>query len=734
MKEIKKKFHPVQIVILILLVVFGIFAGNILPRLKNAKAATCNLPADGNGCDNQDAVIDGGTVMISGSHSFSSLRIKNNGVLTHDTFISSDNPTTSSKKVDLVVSGSITLETGGSINVDGKGYLGGDPGKDGSGPSAGKGGEFNWMGSGAAKGGEGGGGSFRGYGGDATDSAGSVYIKGVGGPTLYSQTNPLQVGSGGGGARYSFWGSPQLSSNGGAGGGRINIDAGSIYFNSTSSKISANGQDGASQSSPPYNAYAGAGSGGSVKLVVHSEIKYLRASLAAANVNKGIGGSGSSDGELIGTGYFNISAAGGNAHSAISESAGGGGGGYVSISGPAPSYNDCIIGAGLNSIPASCENQDVVIEGTTVYADNVLIGGDAKRTFNNLTIRAGGVLTHQAVTVTDMASVGQSGSLATSSPKKVDLVITNGLSLEGGGKIDVSGMGYPGGLGNRINNGCGRQVTTADTYATTRGYGPGGGSPIYNCDTSGDHAVGGGGGYGGNGGNGRTNSGLLVPGGSKYPTPYLANLSPQEFEFGSGGGGAAHHNAGYSAHSPGAAGGGRIKIETNTISFSDSSSYIVANGAASIEMKDLNASRAYGGNGAGGTIWITVRQINQAQIFPSVTGFYGGEVGTMNFPSGTYSSSTKINLAAISGLPVWTEWSTDGGGGGGRMIIQSPSSPPPPVCNNNGVCDITSGETNANCPNDCPLSPGASQAIVVKVEWPEGLRIEKIELKTFLKN
>lgn len=36
--------------------------------------------------------------------------------------------------------------------------------------------------------------------------------------------------------------------------------------------------------------------------------------------------------------------------------------------------------------------------------------------------------------------------------------------------------------------------------------------------------------------------------------------------------------------------------------------------------------------------------------------------------------------------------------------IQPPQPPPPPVCNNNGNCDEP-GETNANCPNDCPPVP-----------------------------
>lgn len=62
------------------------------------------------------------------------------------------------------------------------------------------------------------------------------------------------------------------------------------------------------------------------------------------------------------------------------------------------------------------------------------------------------------------------------------------------------------------------------------------------------------------------------------------------------------------------------------------------------------------------------------------------------------------------------------------LFLRNGSVPPGPVCGN-GTCEA--GETAANCQADCG---GTSQAIVVKVEWPEGLRTEKIELKTFLKN
>jgi hypothetical protein len=88
----------------------------------------------------KNIVIDGVTVSIVGTHTFSNITIKNNGVLTHpaiettdiDTAYDTDRTnaaylkdTGDVKKIDLIIDGSLKLISGGRIDVSGKGYPGG---------------------------------------------------------------------------------------------------------------------------------------------------------------------------------------------------------------------------------------------------------------------------------------------------------------------------------------------------------------------------------------------------------------------------------------------------------------------------------------------------------------------------------------------------------------------------------------------------------------------------------
>ncbi|MCG2680920.1 MAG: hypothetical protein L6455_13305, partial [Kiritimatiellae bacterium] len=125
-----------------------------------------------------------------------------------------------------IVCSNLTVDAGGNINANAKGYAGGtsDSGGSGSGPGYGRG---NYGG---------------GYGGHGSAS--------VGGNTYGSFSAPVDAGSGGG------WGS-QTYYLGGAGGGAIRIDAsGTITNNGT---ISANGGNGG-------GTWAGGGSGGGIYL------------------------------------------------------------------------------------------------------------------------------------------------------------------------------------------------------------------------------------------------------------------------------------------------------------------------------------------------------------------------------------------------------------------------------------------------------------------------------------
>lgn len=356
-------------------------------------------------------------------------------------------------------------------------------------------------------------------------------------------------------------------------------------------------------------------------------------------------------------------------------------------------------------IPASCETKDVVLDGNiTVNADLVKVDQsgnectddtvascDTKRHFNSLTIKNGAKLTHSAVSIDDMGQdTNGDKSLAdqttgTARWKKVDIEVTGTISLESGGKIDVSKMGYPGGSEQRIPNNAGcppfyiEISTTEETIYATAGKGPGGGSAFYHCERHNDDSVAGGGGYGGKGGNGRTNphNGNMwppIPGGINYPDPYVGDLT-DDFEFGSGGGAASQHDGGYAAHARGGAGGGRVFLTATRITFTDADSYIVANGEEGVGMRDYSGT-AHGGGGSGGTIWLSVSDPNGINGYspPEVDG--GGEYclgcaedGTINGNNGL-AINAKANGArsGIVGTGAGSSY-PQGGGAGGRIAI-----------------------------------------------------------------
>ncbi len=142
-----------------------------------------------------------------------------NGILTH-----TDNTTTETYKIDYNISGNLTINSSGSINVDSKGY------SDGNGP--GKGVDGNSGAGGAAHGG---------LGGNGQTHAGGIISYG-------SVFQPTTIGSGGG----------HHESVAGHGGGAIKlIVAGAIYLNGP---ISANGGNGGISN----NRGSGGGAGGSI--------------------------------------------------------------------------------------------------------------------------------------------------------------------------------------------------------------------------------------------------------------------------------------------------------------------------------------------------------------------------------------------------------------------------------------------------------------------------------------
>ncbi len=170
-----------------------------------------------------DMVIDyGGTFdmryFTTSSNAFplDTLYVKNGGLLTHGA-----NSTTQAHVINVSFASS-TIATGGSINIDGKGYSGGTTGVNGNGPGGGVG----------VASGQGGGGAHAGAGGTTSDA--------VGGSAYCVSTSPGTIGSGGGGGGQS--------TSGAAGGGLAVLTAtGSftIAGSITAGGVSSTGRGGA---------------------------------------------------------------------------------------------------------------------------------------------------------------------------------------------------------------------------------------------------------------------------------------------------------------------------------------------------------------------------------------------------------------------------------------------------------------------------------------------------------
>ncbi|MCP5003044.1 MAG: RHS repeat protein, partial [Planctomycetes bacterium] len=185
--------------------------------------------SDNPGLDDRDIIVDGATLTVNGAHTFKNLTLTNNATLTH-----SDTTTTDEYRLDVTVTNSLTIDTTSSIDVSGRGYLGGRRGDNNSGYGRTIG---NTNGSYAYSAG-----SYGGLGGKNS----SYQINAVYG----SIVNPDELGSGGGSGSTSY--------SGGDGGGLVKIVANDIALDGS---INANGGNGSS-----YN--NGGGSGGGVYIEV----------------------------------------------------------------------------------------------------------------------------------------------------------------------------------------------------------------------------------------------------------------------------------------------------------------------------------------------------------------------------------------------------------------------------------------------------------------------------------
>ena len=200
--------------------------------LTSAKAITFTtdtiIGAGDTTYDGQDITVSGCTLTVDGAHAFASLAVSTNSTLTHS-------PATTNQadcRLDITVTGDVTVQAGGAINVSGAGYA----------PDNGPG-----KGAGASYGGTGGG----------------------GGPIYGSMLQPVDAGSGG--VYSSYWG------GGSSGGGRVKLTVhGALTVNGSLLAAGA-------------NSGGNAGSGGSLWLAVG---QLAGGGVISANGGNGNGGGG----------------------------------------------------------------------------------------------------------------------------------------------------------------------------------------------------------------------------------------------------------------------------------------------------------------------------------------------------------------------------------------------------------------------------------------------------------
>lgn len=334
----------------------GTMTDNIFEYRINGRQESCDV-------NNKNVQVYDHVIVMRGVQTLKSLSLHSGAVVTHDALVpwADFNVDTfaltlagEKKKVDIVTTGDITLTSGGTINVDGKGYPGGNivdsndknvlyrnrylitsDGKedlpsgshsDGYGPGYGHGGVWYWT----AKAG---GGGFAGVGGANGNYDGKGFSGGAVSFNGYNSLNtPLQYGSGGGAAKsYRENTTGYVIAPGGAGGGVISLRANTLAIDG--GFISSNGQDSELveyTGSVDKGAWGGAGSGGMILIGV-ARYDFLDGISAGATVNGGI--SKAENGKI----YSDVSlpsfftANGGNCDDAGGS---GGGGGVIIVKNP----------------------------------------------------------------------------------------------------------------------------------------------------------------------------------------------------------------------------------------------------------------------------------------------------------------------------------------------------------------------------------------------------------------
>lgn len=485
-----------------------------------------------------DIVVNACVVTIdcaSGPTNYRSLTINSGGIVTH--------PVASTAGLRLGTTQGVTIQTGGAIDVTGRGYA----------AQAGPGAGFSDSGYGV-------GGGYGGHGGMGR------YYASLGGAPYGDFRAPAELGSGGG------------NGAGGAGGGLIRIvAAGTVAVHGT---ITANG-NGAGWPN-------GAGSGGGISIACAS---LIGAGAVRANGGATDGGGGGGGGRIAivanSIGFSGVREAHGAASAGNDwRSVGAAGTVYTKIT--SSSYSTLLIENGAQPLPSTRMPR--------------LTGGDVQLELHHATLElnhAGGASQIRSLTV------GVSGTLThpPASAEGLQLEVSGSALVDVGGSIDVStrGFGASTGPGKGVIDGGG--YGTGAGYGGTGGYGRGynvPGGAIYG-DYRAPSDLGSGGGHpaGGRGG-GRAR--LTVAGTMTVNGSLLSDGGGSYYPNGGGSGGSILIDAttiagagliranGGATDAGGGGGGGRIALVYNSIGYSGS---MFARG----EVAAGNGPQAFGGAG-----------------------------------------------------------------------------------------------------------------------------------------
>ena len=228
--------------------------GNVIITTTRLITDNTTISADDHSMDSKYVTVDGANITVDGSHTFYGLTLKNSTVLTH-----TGATTTEGYSLDITIADTLSIDAASSIDVSGKGFLGGYSG-----------GNNSYYG--RTLGNTTTGGSDR-YSGGSYGGLGYKYSSYQANNVYGDYKNPNELGSGGGSSSGSY--------GGGSGGGLARIAAGNITLDGG---IYANGGGGTA-----VNTGCGSGGGLYINTGTLSGIGSINAS-GGSNTSSGGGG------------------------------------------------------------------------------------------------------------------------------------------------------------------------------------------------------------------------------------------------------------------------------------------------------------------------------------------------------------------------------------------------------------------------------------------------------------